>query len=172
MPPFFEYFFPAFQKNLCHEPKLISPKATVLWRFPASSKGILWFNHNIQQIPGFSVQNRMDIPILFQQAAPASHSLALWRTVTAYVPVLSPCSERYTIKQVFWLVELMWNRGISPQITQYSQGRKVCRLKGLCWKAHNLCGHRPAKPGGKSIILWFYMLLQTHVCSKIFYMLL
>ncbi|ERI76173.1 hypothetical protein CLOSYM_02760 [[Clostridium] symbiosum ATCC 14940] len=38
---FFEYFFPAFQKNLCHEPKLISPKATVLRHFPASGRGIL-----------------------------------------------------------------------------------------------------------------------------------
>ena len=34
-----------------------------------------------------------------------------------------------TSKQVFWLVEPMWNRGISPQINQYDQGRKVCRLK-------------------------------------------
>ncbi|ANU46959.1 hypothetical protein ADH76_29870 [Enterocloster clostridioformis] len=34
-----------------------------------------------------------------------------------------------TMKQVFWLVEPMWNRGIFPQINQYGQGRKVCWLK-------------------------------------------
>ncbi len=92
------------------------------------------------------MQNKVDIPIPCQQAALAHHLLALLRTVTAGVPVLRPCSERCTMKQVFWLVEPMWNRGISPQINQYDQGRKVCRLKRLCWKTHNLWGHRPAKP--------------------------
>ena len=163
MPLFFEYFFPAFQKNLCHEPKLISPKTTVLRRFPASGRGILWFNHNIQRIPGFSVQNRVDIPILCQQVAPARHLLALWRTVTACVPVLSPCSERYTMKQVFWFVEPMWNRGTSTQISQYNQGRKVCRLKRLCWITHNLWGHRPAKPGERH-----YKILTTNKYLNIF----
>ena len=75
------------------------------------------------------VQNGVDIPILFQQAAPARHLLTLWRTVTTCVPVLRPNSEDGTIKQVFWLVGPIWNKGISPQISQYGQGRKVCRLK-------------------------------------------
>lgn len=58
--------------------------------------------------------------------------LALWRTVTARVPVLSPVSERCTMQWVFRLVEPMWNSGISLPIRRYRQGRKVCRLKGLC----------------------------------------
>ena len=70
------------------------------------------------------VQNKVDIPIPCQQAALAHHLLALLRTVTADVPVLGPCSERCTMKQVFRLVEPMWNRGISPQINQYGQGQK------------------------------------------------
>ena len=85
----------------------------------------------------FFMQNRVNIPILCQQVAPARHLLDLLRTVTAGVSVLRHCSERYTMKHVFWLVEPMWNRGISPQISQYVQGRKVCRLKRLCWKTHN-----------------------------------
>ena len=66
-----------------------------------------------------------------------------------------------TSKQVFWLVEPMWNRGISPQINQYDQGRKVCRLKRLCWKTHNLWGHRPAKPGEKSLFIQLPLLINT-----------
>ena len=75
--------------------------------------------------PQYSADSRLfrakqgGYPILCQQVAPARHLLVLWRTVTACVPVLSPCSERYTMKQVFWFVEPMWNRGISSQIGQY-----------------------------------------------------
>lgn len=55
--------------------------------------------------------------------------LALWRTVTARVPVLRPDSERCTMERVSRLVGPMCNRGISLQIRRYCQGRKVCRLK-------------------------------------------
>ena len=72
--------------------------------------------------------------------SPVTHRDALY---AGFKPLLG----RYTMKQVFWFVEPMWNRGTSTQISQYNQGRKVCRLKRLCWITHNLWGHRPAKPG-------------------------
>ena len=122
-------------------------KINVFKAFFGFWQGNTLIQHNILRIPGFFVQNRVDIPILCQQAALAHHLLTLWRTVTACVPVLRPGLERCTMKQVFWLVEPMWNRGICPQINQYDQSRKVCRLKRLCWKTHNLWGHRPTKSG-------------------------
>ena len=85
--------------------------------------------HNILRIPGFFVQNRVG----YTTPMPTSNSIP---------PSLSPVTHRdglcagfktqfgrCTMKQVFWLVEPMWSRGISPQISQYDQGRKVCRLK-------------------------------------------
>ena len=71
------------------------------------------------------MQNRVNIPLLCQQVAPARHLLDLLRIVTAGVSVLRHCSERYTMKHVFWLVEPMWNRGISPKSTNMARGESV-----------------------------------------------
>lgn len=81
------------QKNLCCQTKLISPKLTVLRHFTASDRGILWFNRNTWRISGFFLQSkRIFLPYTVKWFLPRL-LLALWRTVTARVPVLRPSSE-------------------------------------------------------------------------------
>ena len=114
--------------------KLISPKPTVLRHFPASDRRILWFNRNTRRISGFFLQTERISRPNAVKVIPPRLLLALWRTVTARVPVLRPDSERCTMERVSRLVGPMCNRGISLQIRRYCQGRKVCRLKSgrLC----------------------------------------
>lgn len=88
----FWILFPAFQKNLCHEQKLISPKPTVLRHFSASGRRFLWFNHNILRIASFYMQNRVGYP----NSIPTSgYRPSSFSTVTACVPVLNPARKMY-----------------------------------------------------------------------------